>query len=48
MTGFVLASASPARLQVLRSAGLDPRVRVSDVDEDAVAAALPAGTSHED
>ncbi|MFI5777386.1 Maf family protein [Nocardia sp. NPDC051570] len=47
MTGFVLASASPARLQVLRSAGLDPFVRISDVDEDAVAAALPAGTSHE-
>ncbi|MBF6334034.1 nucleoside triphosphate pyrophosphatase [Nocardia transvalensis] len=47
MTGFVLASASPARLQVLRSAGLEPLVRVSDVDEDAVAAALPAGTPPE-
>jgi septum formation protein len=44
---FVLASASPARLQVLRSAGLNPLVRVSDVDEDAVAAALPAGTGPE-
>jgi septum formation protein len=42
--GFVLGSASPARLQVLRSAGLAPLVRVSDVDEDAVAAALPAAT----
>ncbi|MFF3569394.1 Maf family protein [Nocardia jiangxiensis] len=47
MTGFVLGSASPARLQVLRSAGLDPMVRVSHVDEDAVAAALPAGTAPE-
>ncbi|NKY86431.1 nucleoside triphosphate pyrophosphatase [Nocardia veterana] len=44
MTGFVLGSASPARLQVLRSAGLDPVVRISDVDEDAIAAALPADT----
>jgi len=42
--GFVLGSASPARLQVLRSAGVEPMVRVSDVDEDAVAAALPANT----
>ncbi|GAA4834399.1 Maf family protein [Saccharopolyspora rosea] len=37
---FVLASASPARLSVLRSAGIDPLVRVSGVDEDAVTAAL--------
>ncbi|MCX4097278.1 Maf family protein [Nocardia sp. alder85J] len=44
---FVLASASPARLQVLRAAGLNPLVRVSDVDEDAVAAALPVGTGPE-
>ncbi|MCM6777790.1 Maf family nucleotide pyrophosphatase [Nocardia sp. CDC159] len=47
MTGFVLASASPARRQVLRAAGVDPFVRISDVDEDAVAAALPDGTSPE-
>ncbi len=47
MTRFVLGSASPARLQVLRSAGLDPMVRVSQVDEDAVADALPAGTAPE-
>jgi septum formation protein len=35
---LVLASASPARLAVLRAAGLDPIVRVSDVDEPAVVA----------
>ncbi|QIS01887.1 septum formation inhibitor Maf [Nocardia brasiliensis] len=45
MTRFVLASASPARREVLRAAGIDPIVRVSDVDEDAVAAALPDGTA---
>ncbi|GAA3808515.1 Maf family protein [Nocardioides panacisoli] len=33
MTNFVLASASPARLKTLRSAGLDPTVIVSGVDE---------------
>ncbi|HVW41409.1 MAG TPA: nucleoside triphosphate pyrophosphatase [Amycolatopsis sp.] len=38
---FVLASASPARLSVLRAAGIEPSVVVSGVDEDAVAAALP-------
>lgn len=37
---FVLASASPARLAVLRSAGIEPLVRVSGVDEDAVIAGL--------
>lgn len=37
---LVLASASPARLSVLRAAGVEPVVRVSGVDEDAVAAAL--------
>lgn len=37
---FVLASQSPARLALLRSAGLDPAVFVSGVDEDAVAASL--------
>jgi len=41
MTIVVLASASPARLGVLRTAGIDPIVRVSDVDEDAILAALP-------
>lgn len=36
----VLASASPARLAVLRAAGLRPEVLVSGVDEPAVLAAL--------
>lgn len=41
---FVLASASPARLTTLTSAGFAPEVRVSGVDEDAVlAAAREAG-----
>jgi septum formation protein len=39
---FVLASASPARLETLRRAGLRPEVIVSGVDEDAVTAAEPA------
>ena len=43
MTTLLLASASPARLGVLRSAGLDPSVTVSGVDEDALLAAS-AGT----
>jgi septum formation protein len=44
---FVLASASPARRSVLRSAGIEPLVRVSGVDEDAVAAALTDPTPPE-
>ncbi|WP_028479209.1 nucleoside triphosphate pyrophosphatase [Nocardia sp. CNY236] len=44
MTRLVLASASPARRAVLLAAGIDPIVRVSAVDEDAVAASLPADT----
>ncbi|MCX4748637.1 Maf family nucleotide pyrophosphatase [Kitasatospora sp. NBC_01287] len=39
---LVLASASPARLGLLRQAGLEPRVIVSGVDEDALSAATPA------
>jgi septum formation protein len=38
---LVLASASPARLSVLRAAGLDPLVEVADVDEPALLAAHP-------
>jgi septum formation protein len=34
----ILGSASPARLTTLRRAGLNPQVRVSSVDEDAVIA----------
>ena len=37
---FVLASQSPARLSVLRAAGVEPVVRVSGVDEDALTASL--------
>lgn len=37
---FVLASASPARLSVLRAAGIEPLVRVSGVDEHAITEAL--------
>ncbi|MEV7010378.1 nucleoside triphosphate pyrophosphatase [Streptosporangium sp. NPDC051022] len=42
MTQIVLASASPARLALLRSAGLDPKVIVSGVDEEAITAETPA------
>src|SRR5579859_1214136 len=42
VTRIVLASASPARLSVLRGAGLDPEVVVSGVDETAFTAATPA------
>jgi septum formation protein len=41
-----LASASPARLGVLRAAGLDPLVEVSAVDEDALLADLAHVTPH--
>lgn len=43
----VLASASPARLGVLRTAGIDPVVRVSDVDEDAILARLELAPAEE-
>ncbi|MGW3242984.1 Maf family protein [Streptomyces sp. NPDC001070] len=39
---LVLASASPARLGLLKQAGFDPRVIVSGVDEDAISADTPA------
>jgi septum formation protein len=43
VTAIVLASASPARLGVLRAAGLEPEVMVSGVDETAFSAPTPAG-----
>lgn len=42
---LVLASQSPARLSTLRAAGINPRVIVSDVDEDAVLDQARAGHS---
>ena len=42
MTRIVLASASPARLGVLRAGGLEPEVIVSGVDETAFSAGAPA------
>jgi hypothetical protein len=42
VTAIVLASASPARLAVLRAAGLEPRVMVSRVDETVFSATTPA------
>jgi len=41
-TRLVLGSASPARLNLLRQAGLAPEVIVSGVDEDALSAPTPA------
>ena len=41
MTTLLLASASPARLATLRSAGIEPLVQVSGVDEAAVLARYP-------
>ena len=44
MTRLILASRSPARLNTLRAAGIEPEVIVSDVDEEAIEAALPNAT----
>ena len=43
---LVLASASPARLQTLRSVGLDPIVHVSGVDESQVSDDNPVGLAN--
>lgn len=47
MTRVVLGSASAGRLRVLRQAGLDPLVLVSEVDEDALIASLDDDTPPE-
>jgi septum formation protein len=47
VTRLVLASASPARLATLRSAGLDPEVLVSGVDESQVRTTDPAALAGE-
>ncbi len=44
---LVLASASPARLETLRRAGVEPEVVVSGVDENGVDAGTPAATALE-
>ncbi|MEV6152357.1 nucleoside triphosphate pyrophosphatase [Nonomuraea sp. NPDC052129] len=44
---IILASASPARLALLRSAGLDPKVIVSGVDEESYTAYSPAALALE-
>ncbi|PJK22710.1 Maf family protein [Mycolicibacterium goodii] len=47
MTRVVLGSASSGRLSVLRNAGIEPLVVVSDVDEDAIIAAHPSARPDE-
>jgi septum formation protein len=44
---LVLASQSPARLQTLRNAGIEPVVIVSGVDEEQVSGLAPAGLALE-
>ncbi|MCW4352340.1 Maf-like protein [Hoyosella sp. YIM 151337] len=48
MVPFVLASASPARRAVLRAAGVEPLVRVSGIDEEALAEDLGPGAYPEE
>ncbi|MGM0385893.1 MAG: Maf family protein [Actinomycetota bacterium] len=43
---LVLASASPARLATLRSAGIHPVVEVAEVDEDGIVTSLMAAARH--
>ena len=45
MTRVVLGSASAGRGRVLRQAGLDPLVMVSEVDKDALIASLDEDNS---
>ena len=40
MTTFILASASPARRSVLAAAGVDPKVRIANLNEDRMIAAM--------
>lgn len=47
MTELVLASASPARLKTLRSAGIEPTVIVSGVDESVVTGLAPGALALE-
>jgi septum formation protein len=44
---LILASASPSRLRLLRAAGVEPEVVVSDVDEEALTAAMPQASPEE-
>lgn len=44
---LILASASPSRLRLLRAAGIEPEVVVSDVDEEQIEAELPNATPEE-
>lgn len=44
---LILASASPARLATLRNAGINPIVRVSNVDEEAIELSMAAATPSE-
>lgn len=46
MHSLVLASASPARLHLLRASGIEPRVVVSAVDEDALESAARQQDPH--
>jgi len=47
MTRLVLASQSPSRRLLLRNAGIEPEIRVSHVDEEALEAAMPGVTPGE-
>lgn len=44
---IVLASQSPARLQLLRNAGIEPDVHVSHVDEEAIEDTMPTASPGE-